>query len=354
MKRILALFSLLILVVFIFTGCGGQKTSDASKDGAKAQDQQVIKLKMGDHMPVSHFLSSAIAKDYIDRVEKISNGKVKIDYYPAEQLGKQKDMLNLVNQGMIDIGFVTPSFLAGQLPLNTVMMLPSYSTAAEGSEIYQRLAYGVLIDEFKKYNARPVFVYALPQYNVGTSKKPVNTIADLKGLKMKTSGGLYDKMAELVGMIPVVVTSNELYESMQRGIVDGALHYFIGVKGYRLQELEKYHTAGASFGGFPCAYIINEKKWQQLPQDVQKILLQAGQESNKFAGQAIDKQEQELIKEFEKGGMKIKNLTPEEKKQWKEPFKDIATLWIDDVEKKGASGKKIYDEFEKVCKEVVK
>lgn len=350
MKKLLCLALVLTLLVFTAAGCGGQQAVKTSGD----QPKQVVTLKMADYFPVTHTFSTEVAKYYIQEVEKRSEGKVKIDYYPSEQLGKLKDLLNITSQGITDIGLVCPSFIAGQVPLNTVMILPEYTTASEGSAILQRLIKGALVDEYKKYNVKPIFGFTTPQYDVGTVKKPITKVEDFKGMKLKTSGGLYDKIAEKLGATPVVVPSPEIYEATQKGVVDGNFLNYVSAKSYRVNELEKYHTYGATFGGYPMIYAINEKSWQKLSPDIQKILLEAGEAASKRGGEAIDKHQDELVKQFESQGMKIYRLTPEDKKQWKEPFKDVAQDWVKDMEGKGLPGKKVYEEFSKACKEIAK
>lgn len=355
MKKPVFFAAALIFAAFLLSGCGGQKQAAAPGGGGQQPaKQEVITLKMSDYFPVTHLFSTECAKFFIDKVHEYTNGKVKIEYYPAEQLGKLVDQLKLTSQGVIDIGIAPASFIAGQLPLNTVIILPEWTTATQGSAIYNKLVKGVLMPEFEKYGVRPVFAYTTPQYDVGTVKKPVTKPEDLKGMKLKTSGGLYDKIAQRYGVTPVVVPSPEIYESTQRGIVEGNFLSYVSVKGYRVDELEKYHTLGGSFGGFPELYVINEKKWQSLPKDVQEAILKAGEEASKHAGEVIDRDQERLAKEFEQKGMKIHRITPEEKKVWMEPLKGIEQEWIKDMEAKGLPGKAVYEEFHKLCQEIAK
>lgn len=348
MKR-LAFVACLALVLGVLAGCGGQKA--ATGPGGQ---QQTFTLKMSDYYPVTHIASRDLAKFFIDQVEKATNGRVKIEYYPAEQLGKLKDQLNLASQGVVDIAIAPASFLAGQLPLNTVMILPEWTKASEGSAVYNKLAKGVLMEEFQKHGVRPIFMYTFPQYNVGTVNKPINSPEDLKGLKLKTSGGLFDKIAVRYGVVPVVVPSPEIYESTMRGVVEGNILNIISARQYKVDELEKYHTYGLALGGYPVAYVINEGAWKKLPEDLQKAILKAGEEASKHAGEVFDQEEQKLIKEFEQKGMKIRYITPEEKEKWLAPLKGIEQEWIDEMEKKGLPGKKVYEEFHKLCQELVK
>lgn len=350
MKKITAVLAVLLLFSLILTGCGDKKDTKAQP----STQQQVITLKMADIYPVTHIYANDVAKFFIKRVDELTQGRVKIEYYPSEQLGKQKDLLNLTSQGVADIGYMAPTVLAGQLPLNTVMVLPNYTTSTQGSKIYMKLANGVLMEEFKKYGVRPVYAFTTPQYDVCTAKKEVKKPEDLKGLKLRTPGGIYDKIAQAYGVTPVVIPTTEVYEGTQRGVVEGFFMNYVTMNSYKLNELVKYTTMGALFGAFPIVECINDKTWEKLPEDIKKAITQAGEETSIHAGEVNDKEAAKLAGEFEKKGLKIYKLSAEEEKIWKEPMKNISQVWIEDMEKKGLPGKKVFDEFDKVSKEVVK
>ncbi len=340
-------FCFLLLVFFFLAFLGGPKP---------AQSQEVVKLKMADSFPIGH-IAYQYALYFIKKVEEISNNKIKIEYYPSEQMGKLKDLLNLCGQGIVDIAYVPPSFYAGQIPLNTVLILPFWTTAVEGTKIYQRLMETTpeLSQELlMKYKVRPLIINSTSQYDIGTVKKPVRSPDDLKGLKLKTSGGLFDRIAKQYGIITVTLASPEVYEATQRGIVDGNIFSYPSVKGYRVNELEKYHTLGARMGGYPSSYQVNDKKWQGLSKDVQKVLLLAAEDMSKAFAEAWDKEQIRLAEQFEKEGMTIYRIKAEERAKWEAPLKGIEAVWIEDMEKKNLPGKKVFESFQKICQEVVK
>jgi TRAP-type C4-dicarboxylate transport system substrate-binding protein len=336
-----------VFLVFTLFACIGNPPT--------TQGQEVIKLKLVHSFPVTHVANLSLLR-FIEEAEKLSNHKVKIENYPAEQLGKLKDFLNLCSQGIADIAYVAPAFYAGHLPLNTVMILPFFTTAVEGTEIYNRLldTCPELNQEFLKYGARPLLLTSSNQYDIGTVKKPVRSPEDLKGLKLKTSGGTYDKIAKQYGINGVTIPSPEIYEATQRGVVEGNILSYPSVKGYRLNELEKYHTFGGRMGGFPWPYLVNEKKWQTLPGEIQKSLLAAAKNYNKYHSESWDRDSLKLLEEFEKGGMTIYRITEKDRAQWDAPLKGIEEVWIQDMEKKGLPGKKIFLEYKKICQEVAK
>ena len=331
---------LALLIAFVFTG------------PASAADK-VFKLKMADSFPIGH-PGHKLALGYIEMVEKESNGRIKIEYYPAQQLGKMKDLLKLCQGGMTDIAYIAPSFYAGQLPLNTVMTLPFWTTAMEGTEIYQALVQESpeLADEFKKYNIRPLSVFATSQYDVGTVKKKVTKPEDLKGLRLKTSGGIFDKIAQQFGIIPVTVASPEVYEATQRGIVDGNIFSLASVKGYRVNELEKYHTLGLRLGGFPSMYAINDRAWKKLPEDLQKILTGSAEKIAAVFAFVWDKKNEELAEEFTKAGMEIYQVSEAERAIWDAPLEGIEKVWIEDMDKMKRPGQKVFDRFKEISKKV--
>lgn len=353
LKKSVLIVAILIFFSFVITGCGGQQAEETENTN-NSNEKTVIKLKMADSFPTNHLISKGVAVYFKDRVEELTEGRVEIEYYPAEQLGKLNDLLDLCSQGATDISYIPTSFLTGKLPLNSVIILPFWTTAQEGSSIYWEMVNGILAEEYKKYNIKPIFICMTAQYDIGTTKKPIRSLDDLKGLTLKSSGGIYEKIHRLAGANPVSISPNELYEGMQRGIVEGAFLSFYSVDGYRLNELEKYHTYGASFGGYPNVYAINEDTWQSLPEDIQNAILQAGEDTVKHGAGVIDESQETFAKKFEEEGMEIYRLTPEEQKQWREKVMPIKDIWIKDMEEKGLDGKAVFDEFERLCNKYVK
>lgn len=339
-------FSFLFLSVVIFWG---------AQRLPAVYSQEVIKLKWSSPYPIGH-LSHHHALQFIDLIHKYTNHKVKIAYFPQEQLGKAKEMLYLCSQGTSDLSQVHITYFAGQLPLNNVAMLPFFTTATEGTEIYRRLVERSeeIRQEFQKYGTRVLNVNTTPQYDIGTVKKPVRKPEEAVGLKLKTAGGMYNIIAQQYKILPVNIAAVETYESLQRGVVEGVIFSYPSIKAYRLNELLKYYTFGLRMGGYPASVVVNEKRWQQFSPDIQQGILKASSEMNKMMGISWDQHQEELSKQFEKEGMVIHRIPSSERAMWEEPLKGIEELWIKDVEKKSLPGKKVFNDFLKICKEVAK
>jgi TRAP-type C4-dicarboxylate transport system substrate-binding protein len=316
---------------------------------------QVIELKWASPYPVGH-PSYVMAVEFINDIHKYTNNKVKVAHFPAEQLGKAKDLLILCSKGIADMAQIHITYFAGQLPVNNVAQLPFYTKASEGSKIYRRLmdTSPEIQQEFKKYGVKGLEGHTTAQYDVATIKKPVRTLEDLKGLKLKTAGGMYDKIARRYGINPVSIAASETYEAMQRGIVEGCIFNYPSVRSYRLNDHVKYFTNGMRCGGYPGAVIINEKKWEKLPAEIQKEVITASQEASKRWGLYWDQMHDETVAQFEKQGIQIYFIKPEERAKWDAPLKGVEEEYIKDVEKKNLPGKKIFEDFLKIAREVAK
>jgi len=342
MRKAAFLVSLVVFWVWI----GGWGTARA---------QQVIELKWASPYPIGH-PSYVMALEFIDFIHKRTANKVKVVHFPAEQLGKAKDLLIVCSQGVADLAQIHITYFAGQLPVNNVAQLPFYTKASEGSKIYRRLMDSVpeIQQEFKKYGVRGLEGHTTAQYDVATIKKPVKTPDELKGLKLKTAGGMYDKIAKRYGINPVSIAASETYEAMQRGIVEGCIFNFPSIRSYRLNEQIKYITNGMRCGGYPGAVIINEKRWEKLPADIQKGILAAAQDATNRWGVYWDQMHDEAVQQYEKQGIQIYYIKPEERAKWDAPLKGVEEEYIKDVEKKNLPGRKVFNDFLKIAKEVAK
>lgn len=319
---------------------------------ADAADQ--IKLKFASPYPVGH-PSYNMAKEYIDEIHKLAGDKLKISFFPAEQLGKAKDMLNVCGKGIADICQVHITYFAGQLPYSNVVVVPYWSTATEGSTIYQSMIENSpeIQEEFGKYGVRALEGHTTPSYDVATVSKPVTSLEDLKGLKLKTAGGLFDSIAKRYGIVPVSIPASETYEAVQRGIVDGVVFNYPSIRAYHLNDVVKYITNGMRTGGYPGTTIINNKAWKKLPADVQEAVMTATRSMVAKEGKRWDELHQVVLQEFRDQGIQIHDLTPEQKKEWFKALDGLGEEYIAEIEQRGFKKiRKVYEDYKKTAAKV--
>lgn len=315
-----------------------------------------IKLKFAGPYPAGH-PSDIMAKQYIAEIEKLTNNKVKISYFPSEQLGKAKDMLSVCGKGIADFCQVHITYFAGQLPYSNIVVLPYWTTATEGSAIYQSMLENSpeLQEEFGKYGVRALEGHTTPSYDVATIDKPVRSLEDLKGLKLKTAGGLYDNIAKRYGIVPVSIPAAETYESVQRGLVHGVVFNYPSIRSYHLNDLVKYITNGMRSGGYPGTTVISEKTWRKLPKDVQDAIMEASRTVAASEGKRWDDLHKVVREEFRAQGIEIYDLTPEQRVEWAKALDGLDEEYIAEMESRGFSKiRKVFNDYKGTAQRIAK
>ncbi len=308
-----------------------------------ADAQSKVTLRVADSLPVGHIISASATKPWIELVRELSKGSIEIQYFPAEQLGKAKDFLQLTQSGLVDVGYVGPSYVADKMPLSAVAELPgAFSSACQVMTAYWQLVKegGFLYEqEFKPNKIRPLFIVALPPYQaiLGASV-PAVSLQDLAGKKIRAAGGAQDLTLRKLGMVPVRMAPPEIYESLGRGTVDGALLALISVESYKLTDVTKSVTSGQNFGTVVVSYSISEAKWNSLPQVAREVLTRAGDETTRRACKAFDREEADAADRLKKDGVKIVRLNATDQAKVEAVMVQVAEDWATALDARGKPG----------------
>ncbi len=315
---------------------------------ALAQDAKTINLRVADSFPAGHFIPATATIPWMEEVTKKTNGRVKFEYFPAQQLGKAPDLLNLTQTGVADIGYVGMSYVSDKMPLSSVAQLPgSFTTACEGTKAYWKLAHGETMTkhEFGANKVRPLFMIVLEPYQFYTTSKQVRTIDDVKGLKLRSTGGAMDIFARKIGAIPVRMAAPEARESLSRGTLDGLIFPNESVMSYDLQSFVKFATKGGNFGSFVASYLVSDAVWNKLPKDVQKIMSEAGEAATMNICKQIDTNIDMVQGKLAAAGVTYHALTAAERKPFDEVSDEVAKDWADGLDKRGKPGSQVLQEF---------
>lgn len=313
---------------------------------ASAADQ--IVLRVADHYAPSSLTAKYTIHFFMDFVTKKLGDKVKFEYYPAEQMGKAKDMLALTQQGVIDIGFVAPAYVSDKMPLSGVAELPgTYSSSCEGVRAYWPLAStGILAKpEFEQNRIRPLFAFMLPPYQVLT-RQPITAMADLAGKKLRSGGAAQDLTVEAIGGVPVHMGGADVYEALSRGTLDGAVFPLQSAIDFRLTEVLKAATRGQNFGGFATTYAISLTDWGKLPDDVKAVMEEAGEATVEHACAALDADDHgPAVARMEEQGVKVSELPAEVAAGIKAKLAAVNQQWAASIDKRGLPGTEVLHAF---------
>lgn len=324
--------------------CMAAAAAIASLQPALAQD---IRLKIADSFPVGHYVPEYTIKPLMERFKEKKLG-VEFEYYPAEQLGKSKDMLALTQSGLVDIGYVAPAFVTDKMPLSVVAELPlNYNGACKGTLAYWNLAKpGGLIDkkEFEPNGVRLLFTLVLPPYQLFT-QKPFKTLKDLEGRKIRTSGSAKELALKKLDTVPIQIPTPDVYEALSRGTIDGMLFPFNSLPPYELHTVAKFSTVGENFGSFVVNYVINQKKWAALPKPVQQELTTMGEEFIRTACAKVDQDEARDIEKSRQAGLQLITLSAADKATLEKTMDTVAKDWAGNLDRRGKAGTEALNAF---------
>lgn len=319
-----------------------------SAGDALAQSGKKINLRVADSFPTGHFIPKFSTLPWMEQVTKRTNGQVTFEYFPAQQLGKAPDLLNLTQSGVADIGYVGMSYVSDKMPLSSVAQLPgSFTSACQGTMAYWKLAKGETMTkhEFGVNKVRPLFAIVLEPYQIYTANKEVRTPDDVKGLKLRSTGGAMDIFARKIGAIPVRMAAPEVRESLSRGTLDGLIFPNESVMSYDLQSFVKFGTKGGNFGSFVASYVVSDAVWNKLPKDVQAIMLEEGEKATADICKQVDANVEHAQAQLAKAGVKYHTLSPAERKPFEDVSDEVAREWAEGLDKRNKPGSQILKEF---------
>lgn len=315
-------------------------------------EANALQLRFGDYLPPSHLITVEMTNKWIEAIENQSKGDLKVQYFPAEQAGKAKDLLSLTQSGVIDVGMVTASYIPDKMPLSGAAGLPGkFSTSCQAVRAFWPLIQegGYLYEnEIKKNKVRALALVVLPPYQIVVGKdQPIQGLNDLAGYKLRAAGGLQELELKTLGMTAVKMSAPEIYESMMRGTIDGALFPFVSVESYKMESLIKWASKDANFGAVTSFAFISDKSWKKLSKEQKEIISRTGYEATMKGCASIDQKEEEIRSQMSAMGTKFIEFSQKDRESLNQMVQQVARDFAENLNKRGLAGDKIVDVFEK-------
>lgn len=281
-------------------------------------------------------------------IDQRTKGKIEVKEYLGGVLFKSRDAFKAVRGNVCDMTPAYPNYcptgfnmiLGGSLPF---VWENAYVAARSLEELYPKY----FKKEYERLGCKLLLMSTTSNYQLFTNK-PVTKLEQLKGMKVRSGGGMLNKLVEQYGMVPVVVPSPEIYTAMQRGMVDACLFSWASATSYKLYEVSKYVTeVGPGVASFaPTSGIVNPRWLQKLPMDLKKIVYGAAREAAINISASYEDHMLPGKKAFTDHGVKIITLPPEEVNRWKAAAQPVTDEWVKAVEAKGLPGRELIKDME--------
>ncbi|MBM4271070.1 MAG: TRAP transporter substrate-binding protein [Deltaproteobacteria bacterium] len=310
-----------------------------------------INLTYSIFFPATHGQAKA-GESWAKEIEKRSNGQVKINIFYGGTLTPADQCYDGTIKGISDIGMSCFAYTRGRFPVMEVLDLPlGYPNG--------KVATRVANDFYRKFKPKEldgVKVLYIHAHGPGLlhTKKPVKSLADLKGMRIRSTG-LSAKIVEALGAVPVAMPQGDTYESIQKGVVDGTFGPIEVLKGWKQAEVIKHTTDCHGIGYTTAMFIVmNAKKWDSLPKDIQKIFEDVSNEWIDVHGKAWDQLDAEGRK-FSIGlGNQVIPLSKAENARWKAAVKPIIDNYVKTAGEKGIPGQSMVKEAESLIRKYSK
>ncbi|PZX13040.1 TRAP-type C4-dicarboxylate transport system substrate-binding protein [Palleronia aestuarii] len=307
-----------------------------------------VSLRLSEHFPPTHVGSQSGAQHFMQRVEEIAPGKIEFEHYPGEQLAKAAGQLDAVSKGLVDMAVVGLVYVTEKVPLSTAVELPGlFSDATVGARAFWKLAQNDLLEkEYKPLGVRPLFTFVVTPYQLMiTSDQEINDLSQIEGLKLRVAGATGELIASSLGAVGVKISPTDLYLALERGVVDGAISNPASQVTYKTDALLNSWTTNASLGNVAFGLFVNERRWQELPEDVKQALLKAGEETGVNVAQKYTDGDKETFAKLRDEGKTVYELTSEMLSQMDDRLQAVRENWLKQMTERGLDGEEVLANF---------
>ncbi len=227
-------------------------------------------LKLSHFLPPVHQHHAKILVPWAEELEAKSDGRLKIEIFPAQQMGKVAEQYNLARRGDADIAFVLHGIPGGRFKLVELSHLPFlFSSAEQATSVLMDLVPDYLADEHK--GVKVLYLFAHAPGKIHTSKKPVRTVADVDGLRIRHPSSVIGGTLQGWGASPKGLPPGQIAESLDKGVIDGLVMPYDGVWGFRLGKHLRY-TTEVDFYVTTFALVMNPDSYERLPADLRQLI----------------------------------------------------------------------------------
>ena len=311
--------SVAAVVTTTFTGCS--PAVDTVEPTAKP-----VHLTYSIFFPPTH-IQAIRAQEWVAEVERRAAGKVKIDVFTGGALTKPAQCYQGVVDGISDLGMSCFAYTRGRFPLLEGLDLPvGYPDGLAATRLANEL-----IAKYQPEEIQDTHVLYVHAHGPGilASSKPIRTLEDLKGVKVRATG-LSAKIVEALGGTPIGMPQPETYEALQKGVVDATLCPIETLKGWKQAEVVKCVTDTSAIGYTTAMFVtMNKDKWEALGPELQAIFAAVSQEwapKHGAAWNSADEEGRALVTEL---GHEVIALDAAETARWQEAVAPVLGAYVD-------------------------
>lgn len=330
MKKCIALLLVLMLTLSMMTGCGPEPTPETGNGDTSSSEGDVITLRISHVLQENHPTNTTLLNIFKPEIEKNSNGRIKVEIYPNAQLGSDRQAIEAVSLGTLEMSVPGGPVLSGFYEPYMVYDLPFLFDnheavyAAMDGELKDQLAEGLLEQD--------IVILGIGENgfrHVTNDRGPIYEPKDMEGLKIRTmENPLHMAAFTNFGANPTPMAFGELFTALQQKTVDAQENPVAIIESSKFQEVQKYLSlTGHVYAN--CPYIINQTFWEGLDEDLRTIIQNAVDLTVTEQRVLLSSMESEIIKSLEESGMEVNELTAEQKEEFAKLSQPAYDLFVE-------------------------
>ncbi|HKX41902.1 MAG TPA: TRAP transporter substrate-binding protein [Burkholderiaceae bacterium] len=312
--------------------------------GARAADEVV--LKVHHFLPAGSYAQQMFIQPWCDKIAAQSNKRLRCQIYPSMQLGgTPPQLVDQLRDGIVDVIWTLPGYTPGRFPrveafeLPFMMQSPQATSRALWDYVQQYAA-----DEFKAMHPIAFHVHGRGVFHM--VDKPIRTLADFRGLKLRAPTRQTNKLLAALGATPVAMPVPAVSDALAKGVIDGALVPYEVVPSVKIQELVKFHSeadpAEPAIYTSTFVFAMNKGRYDSLPPELKKVIdANSGAELSAQIGavfEAADAAGKKLT-----AGNTTNVIAKAELANWKKAAQPVTDGWVAEMNGKGLPGQQLLD-----------
>lgn len=307
---------------------------------SSVQAQETQTIRFSNWLPPAHYIVTEMLEPWAEKVNEVTEGRVQVEF--TNPLGKPQAHLDLVRNGVADMGMSVHSYTASRFPLIEFAELPF--TVEDGG--INSVAYWRTYDKFMKEanehrGVKLLGLWTSPATVIFTNKDEITNLDQLEGMKLRSPSPLFDSIGNAMDIVTVNAPASESYEMLSRGVIDGLFFQYDQLENFKLDKLLKSAvTAPGGLGKSSQYLFMNEKKWNAISEEdraaIEKI---SGEYIAQDFGSKWNDAEIKSIQSLTDSGLKTYKVEGAELDELTNNLAFIEEEWIKTAAKKNVDGK---------------
>ncbi len=340
-KRIARLIPVLIAVLItglVISGCSKSEASESGQKEVKKAEKVVFHLNH--FMPAVHPVNVNMLEPLAKEVAEKTEGRVEIVVHPGNALAAPPDTYDAVVSGVAGMGFVLPAYTPGRFPMSQILEYPFMFT----SSLQANMVAAEMTPMLREYEYTDTQLLWFGGTDLGhfLLTKPIKSLDDLKGVKLRSPGPIYNDVIEKLGGVEVSLPVSDLYDAMDRGIVDGTVMAPSALLSFRLMEVTE-QIIELNMYATPLIFFANKGLWNKVSPEDQKIIMDIVNTFPERIGKQYDAEVAHAMGLAKEKGKDIYHFSEADMKKFHGIVDPMKQGWVNDLEAAGKPGRKLYD-----------